>query len=225
MDENQDYMNNDSVKKVFSELAEKMHFSHEMILSWAQGRLSEEGAQKVSKHVKECKQCSEIYNIIRNSESQAIDDTEESVPPMSGELKAKLDFVSRLNAQKDEITEKIAMLFLDRQAWPAIKPAILVIRKWDNSAVSGIPQQDNKLSVAAFAGQSSAGKRKDYEQILNVVSFTDTVSTLLAEKCENVDDLKSELAECIMQAEDCNTKLQLTDEMRRRIEELFLENI
>ena len=221
----QDFMNNESVKQIFSDMGEKTHFSHEMILAWTQGRLSNEGADKVSKHVKGCKLCYEVYNLVKISETATVGTDEGSVPPMSGKLKAKLDFVCRLNIKKDKLAEKIARLFLTKESWPSIKPAITVFRNWNKSNKIESLEHGTKLSAAAFASQVPHQKRKDYEQIFNVINFVDDVQFLLAERCKSLDDLKNILPECIREVEAAGTNLKMDDDVRLKIENIFLENL
>ncbi|MDD5133893.1 MAG: hypothetical protein PHP01_00600 [Phycisphaerae bacterium] len=225
MNDEQDFMNNELVRQIFSDMGEKTHFSHEMIMAWTQGRLSNEGADKVSKHIKVCRMCSDVYNIIKITETATVSTAEGSTPPMSGELKAKLDFVCSLNIKKDELAEKVAKLFLAKESWPSIKPAIVVFRNWNKSNNIKSSEHETKLSAAAFASQVPPQKRKDYEQILNVINFVDDVQFLLAERCKSLDDLKNILPECIKELEASGTNLKLDDDIRLKIENIFLENL
>jgi hypothetical protein len=200
MKNNDDIMNNPKIKRLLSELEGKVHIPFELIVADAQGKLSSEGHSKVALHIKACKDCGEVFKLIKESLGYEKEGTDESGVasniPVSAALQSKLKLAAAVNSKRDEIAANVAKLLLSKEAWFAIKPAIAAYRIWLNTSVEKKTVGRDELAVAAFTGGSS-GSREDFEIIISSVKFADYICDMLVERCNSLEEIEQKLLEFV----------------------------
>jgi hypothetical protein len=196
MKNNDDIMNNPKIKRLLSELEGKVHIPFELIVADAQGKLSSEGHSKVALHIKACKDCGEVFKLIKESLGYEKEDADESGVasniPVSAALQSKLKLAAAVNSKRDEIAEKVAKLLLLKEAWFAVEPAIAAYRNClkISTETSGVEREE--LAVAAFTSGVSEN-REDFEIIISSVKFADYICDMLAERCNRLEEIEQKL--------------------------------
>jgi len=194
-----DIMNSPKIKKMLSELKDKVHVPFELIIAYAQEKLSSEGHSKIESHIKACKECEEVFQLVKeslSSEEKADKSDGVSNIPISLKLQPKLKLVAAVNSKRDEIAEKTAKLLLPKESWFAVKPGIAAYRNWLKTSMKTSDMEREELAVAAFTGGDSED-REDFEIIISVVKFSDYICDLLTERCDNLSEIERKLLEFV----------------------------
>lgn len=229
MNDIEDITNKESVRQMLSKLSNQMHPSPEMILAYARGILSQDGRAKIELHIKDCKECAEIFNIAKKSlqakDFGSQDVKSKSIVPISPEVAAKLKLVTMLNSKKDELVEKVAKLLLPKDSWVSIKPTIVIARSRHKYPAQVHKDNIDELPVAAFSsGVGEEGKR-DYEVVMKAIEFIDLTHDLLLERCKIQEDIQSELPACMNDAIVMFDDLKLNEEAKNEILKVLSESL
>lgn len=206
MKNNDDIMNNPKIKKMLSDLKDKVHVPFELIVADAQGKLLPEGHSKIMLHINACKECSEVFQLVKESLASEEKTDEQGGSgtniPINLTFQPKLRLVATVNSKRDEIAEKTAKLLLPEESWFAVKPAIATYRNWLTTSIekSGTEERE-ELAVAAFTG-GAYEYRKDLEAIISCVKFSDYVCDLLSERCGDLDEARQKLTVYVMNGAD-----------------------
>lgn len=221
MNKADDFFDDQAVKQALAALKDTAHLSSEMIVAYASGILSPDGVSKVRSHLAVCNECSEILGIAKMALSrEKVSEVQESackpsaVPP---KVAAKVELVCFVNSKRDEITVRVARLFLAEEMWPSIRPVLAVVRKWQPDCDEDRKQEGKELSVAAFTAGTSPRAKENIDNILKTVDFVDIVCQLLIERSENTRDLGRELPRCVDEAMETLCRLSTDDKIKTQM--------
>jgi len=202
MNDNENFMNKEPFKQILPELGKQMHMPPEMILAYARGVLSQDGRSKVASHIKDCKECTEVFNLAnRFLKAEQEYDSEglesKSAVHLSRRVKSKLELAVLLNSKKDELVEMVSKLLLPRKSWVSIQPAIIVAKNRHKHSARIHHEDEEELPVAAFSSGAGLEGKRDYDVVIRVIGFVDLVRDLLLERCKTMAEIKSELPVCV----------------------------
>jgi len=205
MNDIEKFMNTEPVKQALSKLSTQMHVSHEMILAYARGVLSQDGHSKVASHIKDCKECAEVFNLANSFLKAELEFDSEDLEPkstihLSRKVKSELDLAVLLNTKKDQLVEMVSKLLLPENSWGSIRPTIIAARNQHKHSAQTHQDDIEEMPVAAFSSSAGFEGKRDYGMIIRVISFVDIVCDLLLERCETMAEIKSELATCVNNA-------------------------
>jgi len=221
MNDAQDFLNRQPVKQALAALRDKVHLSSEMIVAYAHGILSPEGKIKVGSHLAECERCSAMLRIAQQAwESDGgpkAQEPDSKATPIPAKLAAKLKVASFVYSRRQELQEKMAHLFLAKEAWPSIQPILSVVQKWSPEPHEEQSENNNALPLAAFSSTASRQKKENIKWIVEIVDFVDELTPLLIERCDDLDDLERELPRCIEQAAVSLQGISLVDTVKAQV--------
>lgn len=222
-------MNKEFDQQILSQLAKQMHMSPEIILAHARGALSSDADTKVALHLKACGDCAKIHGI-----AKALLDEKDSKPKdvgskfplkISSQIESKLKLAVTLNVKKDKLVEKVARLFIPKDSWLSIRPAIIAIRSWHKYPPQTLQENTAELPVAAFASNAGQKGKQNLDTIIKTMNYIDLIHDLLLERCKNIEDVKKELPGCMDAAISELKGIELNEKLRQQIIELFVKNL
>jgi hypothetical protein len=221
MNDTDDFFDKQTVRQALAALKDTLHLSSEVIVAYASGILSSDGASKVRSHLAACKECSAILNVaekaLRTEKVSEFHESETKSPVIPRKVTAKVKLACFVNSKSDEITVRLARLFLAEEMWPSIRPILAVVRRWRQDRVEEHEEGGKKLSVAAFASGTSPRAKENIDSILKTVNFVDIVCQLLIERSDSLHELGQELPGCVDEAMDTLGKLPPDDTMKTQM--------
>jgi hypothetical protein len=230
MKDNEDFMNEEPVKQMLSELGKQMHVSPEMILAYSRGVLSRDGRSKVDLHMKDCQECAEAFDLAKKflTAEQEFDfkniESEVDVQ-LSPRMKSKLKLMALLRSRKDQLVEVVAKSLLPEDSWFSIRPTVSIARNRHKYSTQIHGENTDELPVAAFSsGVGEQGKR-DYEVVMKVMEFIDVIHDLLLERCKTQEVIQSELPACMNDALVMFDDLKLDEEAKNEISKVLSESL
>ena len=192
---NNDIMDNPEIRRMLSEVKEKVHLPFGLIVADAEGKLSPEGHLKIQSHITVCSECEEVFRIVKDSLESKEDSSEQDEAlsiPIGSTLRPQSKFVAKMNSQRNRIAERVSQLILPKALWFCIKPSIAVYRNWLESAIEAAGEERQELPIAAFSGSSSE-QAEEFEVVRKAVGFADYVCDLAVERCDNLKEAEERL--------------------------------
>lgn len=193
---NNDIMNNPRIKRLIYELKDRVHVPFELIVADIQGELSLEGHSRIESHLHICRECAEVFRLVKESISSGDIDEQQSTSSnmfVNPVVDPKLRLVSIVNSKRDVIAEKVAKLLIVKESWFAVKPAIVAYRKWLNIPSEKHVTAREEVTMVAFTS-GSIEDMEDFETIINSVRFSDYICDLLVERCVSFNEAMQKLA-------------------------------
>ena len=210
MDNCDDEKRDQSIEEALRQLCDQVHLPPEVILAYAEGRLTSEGWEAVARHINGCEHC---QCVLRLTKECSISGDVSNVPSEAGEVvvmpgavDSKARLLSHISSKKDAIVQEMSKLLLHEDSWFAIVPTVKALRNWRKHPPSEHGQGFTELRAAAFAASGSAENKRLFEIVARVTDFVDLVCMQLSEHCHCTGDLETELSTCIDDAEssgDC----------------------
>lgn len=229
MNDNEDFINKEPIKQMLSELGKHMHLPPETILAYAHGVLSQDGRSKVASHIKDCKECAEVFDFAKKflkaeQEFDSEDLKSKSAVHLSPRVKSKLELVALLNSKKDELVKETAKLFLPQDSWTYIEAAVVTKRKSEKTSSCDAEEDMHNFPVSTSTGlpeEQLSPEEKCAILVEKIIDFVDFANELIIEQCEGIKDIEHKLAGCVDGAIVVLDALELDKQTMESIEKIF----